>query len=72
MSHLLRKAAAGGDMAKLKARLDAGDDIESRGKGTGRTALLEASIAGHRDVVALLIEKGADVGVWSGSCLGTG
>ncbi|MDR1322515.1 MAG: ankyrin repeat domain-containing protein [Gracilibacteraceae bacterium] len=69
MSHLLRKATASGDMEKLKARLDAGDDIESRDKGTGRTALLEAVIAGHRDVAALLIEKGADLGV---SCKAVG
>jgi hypothetical protein len=69
MSHLLRKAAAIGDMEKLKARLDAGDDIESRDKGMGRTALLEAVIAGHRDAVALLVEKGADIGV---SCKAVG
>jgi hypothetical protein len=61
MSHLLRKAAESGNTDKLKARLDAGDDIESRDKGTGRTALLEAVIAGHRDAAALLIEKGADI-----------
>jgi hypothetical protein len=69
MSHLLRRAAASGDTDKLKARLDAGDDIESRDKGTGRTALLEAVIAGHKDAAALLIERGADVGV---SCKAVG
>jgi ankyrin repeat protein len=56
-------------MEKLKARLDAGDDIESRDKGTGRTALLEAVIAGHRDAVTLLVEKGAEIGV---SCKAVG
>jgi hypothetical protein len=69
MSHLLRKAAAGGNMERLKERLDAGDDIESRDRGTGRTALLEAVIAGHMDAVVLLVETGADIGV---SCKAVG
>jgi hypothetical protein len=69
MSHLLRQAAANGNTDRLKARLDAGDDIESRDKGTGRTALIEAVIAGHRDAAALLIERGADTGA---SCKAVG
>jgi ankyrin repeat protein len=69
MSHFLRQAAASGNTEKLKERLAAGDDIESRDKGTGRTALLEAVIAGHRDAAALLIEKGADAGA---SCKAVG
>ena len=60
MSHLLRRAAESGDIDKLSLRLEAGDDIESRAKGTGRTALLEAVIAGHKNAVLFLLEKGAD------------
>jgi hypothetical protein len=44
MSHLLRRAAESGNIDKLKLRLEAGDDIGSRDKGTGRTALLMAVI----------------------------
>ncbi|GHU19987.1 hypothetical protein FACS189475_08140 [Betaproteobacteria bacterium] len=60
MSHLLRRAAESGDIDKLSLRLEAGDDLESRDKGTGRTALLEAVIAGHKNAVLFLLEKGAD------------
>ena len=61
MSHLLLRAAEGGDIKKLEQRLEAGDDIEYRHKGTGRTALLYAVIGGHMDAVKLLLEKGADI-----------
>ena len=60
MSQSLLRAAESGDMEKLKQRLSAGDDIEFRHKGTGRTALLYAVINGHKDAVKLLLEKGAD------------
>lgn len=60
MSRLLCRAAESGDLEKLKLRLEAGDDIESRDRGTGRTPLLSAVIEGHIDVVKLLLEKGAD------------
>ena len=61
MSHLLRRAAEKGDLEKLKERLEANDDLEARDKGTGRTALLEAVIAGHTPAVLYLLEKGADI-----------
>jgi hypothetical protein len=61
MSHLLRKAAQNGDLAKARERLEAGDDIEARDKGTGRTALLEAVIAGQSEIVRYLLGEGADM-----------
>ncbi|MDR3158199.1 MAG: ankyrin repeat domain-containing protein [Zoogloeaceae bacterium] len=60
MSHQLRRAAQAGNIEALRLRLEAGDDIESRDKGTGRTVLLEAVIAGHMEAVLFLLEKGAD------------
>lgn len=60
-SHLLRQAAQRGDLVKIAARLQAGDALEGRHKGTGRTALLEAVIAGQDQAVSLLLERGADV-----------
>lgn len=60
-SHLLRQAAQRGDLVKIAARLQAGDALEGRHKGTGRTALLEAVIAGQAPAVSLLLQQGADV-----------
>ncbi len=51
------------DTEKLARLLDAGADIESRHKGTGRTALLSAVIAGHREAVELLLARGARLDV---------
>ncbi len=59
-NHLLRKAAESGNLEKIRERVDAGDDLEGRHTGTGRTPLLEATIAGHPDAVRLLLEHGAD------------
>ncbi|KTC39176.1 ankryin [Pseudomonas sp. ABAC61] len=61
MSHLLEKAAARGDLAALTRLLDAGADIEWKHKGTGRTALLAATIAGRLPTVALLLQRGANL-----------
>ncbi|QEI06925.1 ankryin [Pigmentiphaga aceris] len=61
MSHLLQKAAEQGNTAKIKQLLDKGDDIEWRHKGTGRTALVSAAIAGQRDAVEVLIQHGANI-----------
>lgn len=68
-NHLLRAAAAAGDLAKAAARINAGDDLEGTHKGTGRTPLLEAVIAGHAEVVDLLIARGADL---SAACTAVG
>ncbi|MGC5700820.1 ankyrin repeat domain-containing protein [Pseudomonas sp. NFXW11] len=61
MSHLLEKAAARGDLAALERLLDAGANLEWQHKGTGRSALLAATIAGHPAAVSLLLERGANI-----------
>ena len=61
MSHLLQKAAEQGDVAALRRLLDAGADIEWQHKGTGRTALVSATIAGHHDAVVALLDRGANI-----------
>jgi len=61
MTHLIFKAAGSGDIDALRSLLIKGVDIEWMHKGTGRTALIEATISGHRDAVALLLEHGAAI-----------
>lgn len=60
-NHHLRLAAQRGDLARITARLEAGDALEGRHKGTGRTPLLEAVIAGQAQAVSLLLQQGGDV-----------
>lgn len=64
MSHLLLKAASTGDVATVRRLLDSGVDINYHSKdkqATGRTALSEAAIQGHLEVVRLLLERGANL-----------
>jgi hypothetical protein len=69
MSHLLRRAAASGNLAKLRERVETGDDVESRDKGTGRTPLLEAVIANRFEAARYLLEMGAKT---DASCMAVG
>ncbi|MGS7840663.1 ankyrin repeat domain-containing protein [Stenotrophomonas forensis] len=61
MSHLLAKAAEQQDLDRIDALLDAGADIAWRHKGTGRTPLLSAVIAGKAASVARLLDRGANI-----------
>lgn len=61
MSHLLAKAAEKADLDRIDALLDAGADIEWQHKGTGRTPLLSAVIAGKCDAAARLLDRGANI-----------
>lgn len=61
MSHLLFKAASAGDVAAIEAQLARGADIDWHHKGTGRTALIEASIQRQPQAVAALLRHGASL-----------
>ncbi|MCK9817567.1 ankyrin repeat domain-containing protein [Pseudomonas sp. MAFF 302046] len=61
MSHLLAKAAENGNLPDLLRLLDAGADIEWTHKGTGRSALLFATLAGHPALVTALLDRGAQI-----------
>jgi len=61
MSHVLFKAAEKGDAGALESLLAGGADIEWTHKQTGRTALVQATINGHRDAVAVLLRHGAAI-----------
>jgi hypothetical protein len=58
MSQALTDAAAAGDVAKVRERLDAGDDINDCTHGN---ALRFAGYHGRIEVLRLLIERGADL-----------
>lgn len=58
----LRRAASAGDVAKVRALLDAGADPNA-GNRYGATALSFACDKGHAEVVKLLLERGARVDV---------
>jgi hypothetical protein len=49
------------DLARIDALLDEGADIEWQHKGTGRTPLLSAVIAGKADSVERLLDRGANI-----------
>jgi hypothetical protein len=58
----LYEAVRKGDVAAVKAALDAGADVNAKFR-YGATALFKAAERGNADVVKLLIERGADVNV---------
>ncbi|XP_046569741.1 ankyrin repeat and KH domain-containing protein mask-like [Haliotis rubra] len=59
----LLAACRGGNMAEVKRVLDLGQvDINFRGRGWGSlTPVMEAALGGHREVMELLLSRGADV-----------
>eukprot|EP01046_Picozoa_sp_COSAG06_P020043 COSAG06_NODE_1451_length_9435_cov_11.764353_2_plen_165_part_00 len=65
---VLYKAAEDGKLDEVKAAVDAGAEMEwanpgpsYRYHGNGRRAVHQASVYGHKDVVAFLGSRGADV-----------
>ena len=59
----IHDAAWDGDLAGVQAELDKGVDVNAKMKATGYTPLHEATTWGHKEIVVLLIAKGADVNV---------
>jgi outer membrane protein assembly factor BamB len=57
----LRDAALAGDIAQVRALLDAGVPVDAPAPRHGQTALILAAGKGRLDVVRLLVERGADV-----------
>jgi outer membrane protein assembly factor BamB len=56
----LRKAAAAGDVVRMRALLDAGTNVDAPARH-GNTALIFAAENGRLEAVRLLVERGADV-----------
>ena len=61
MSKALLKAAAAGKLQQLTSLIEAGESIDARDKGTGRTPLIEAAIADQLDTARWLVEHGAAI-----------
>lgn len=59
MSKSLFDATSRGDLKKVQSCLDEGCDVAWVQKKTGRTALIEAVIHGHGEIVELLVKNGA-------------
>jgi len=56
----LQEAAAIGDVGLVRTLIENGTDVDSVEDGYFKTALHRAAISGHKDVVELLLTKGAD------------
>ncbi len=60
----IHEAVEKGNIEAVKEYLDAGGDVDAKGDvslGGGATPLLWAAWGGHKEIVELLISKGADV-----------
>jgi len=57
----LFKAATRGERQKVVQLLEEGIDVNAHDEKEGVTALILAAIAGHSDIVELLLSKGADI-----------
>jgi hypothetical protein len=56
----LTLAAASGDLSEVQITLDRGAPVDGRDRA-GKTALISASKNGRKEVIELLLAKGADI-----------
>jgi ankyrin repeat protein len=68
----LMLAARSGSVAAVRALLDKGADPNAHEDARGTTALMQAADQGHADVVAVLIERGAEIAAVSKAVLRDG
>ena len=61
----INQAADRGNIEAVKQHLDAGTDVNAKGR-SGQTPLHDAAINGHKEIAELLISKGADVNAKGG------
>ena len=57
----IHDAAGAGDILIIKKHIAANTDIDLKCKSCGGTALGHAAMSGHKEIVNLLIQKGADI-----------
>src|SRR5262249_5340122 len=69
--HPIHFAAEAGDLYRVRELLDADPTLVRRSDRAGGTALHRAVIGRARDVVALLLDRGADIHAIHGEGLGT-
>ena len=70
--HPIHPAAERGDVTRVRELLDADPTLVHRGDRAGGTALHRAVIGTARQVVALLLDRGADIHAIHGAGLGSG
>ncbi len=61
MAGEIHDAAAGGDLAAVKALIQANSELLTEVDTTGATPLHSAAMEGHREVAAFLLDQGADI-----------
>jgi ankyrin repeat protein len=66
----IHKAAEAGNIEAVKQHLAAGANVNAKDEDS-KTPLLHAAVDGHKDVVELLIAKGADIELRCTTCGGT-
>lgn len=66
----LLEAAKTGDLAAVRAILDSDSQLASARLASGESPLMAALYRGQRDVVALLIDAGADLDVFAAAATG--
>jgi ankyrin repeat protein len=70
--HEIHRAAAAGDLQLVRALLDADPSLLDRGDRAGGTPLHRAVSSSQRQVVQLLLERGANIHAIHGAGLGSG